>query len=127
MGQVTQWFRGAQTTGNNSQPSQGVPITNIGGTAMTTSNSHPAAQGPVRGKNNGYQTGIGGATLNNLFVLFGVKGSRRTLELPQIDTKKYNDDRTFFAELRNQYKAYRGFWKYWFSVWGLSYCDFVKV
>jgi len=34
-GQVAQWFRGTQTPGNNSQPSQGIPITNIGGTAMT--------------------------------------------------------------------------------------------
>jgi hypothetical protein len=94
-------------------------MANIGGTAMTTSNSHPAAQGPLLSNNNGYQTGIGGATLNNLFVLFGVKGSRRTLELPQIDTKKYNDDRTFFAELRNQYKNIP--WVLEISVFGL--CD----
>jgi hypothetical protein len=62
-----------------------------------------------------------------LHVLFGVKGARRTLELAQIDTKRYKDDGPFFKELRMHYKQLRGFWRRWFSVWRLKHCDFVKV
>jgi hypothetical protein len=72
-------------------------------------------------------TGLNTATFNQLFILFGVKGPRRTLELAQIDTKRYTDDRTFFRDLRQKYRELRGFWRYWFSVWRLRHCDFVKV
>lgn len=63
----------------------------------------------------------------SLFVMFGVKGPRRTLELAQIGTKEQGDDCTFFTELRRKHKSLRGFWRYWFSVWRLSHCNFVKV
>lgn len=72
-------------------------------------------------------TGLNSAILNQLFILFGVQGPRRTLELAQIDTKCYNDDGTFFRVLRQKYRELRGFWRYWFSVWRLTHCDFVKV
>ena len=64
---------------------------------------------------------------NQLFIMFGVKGPRRTLELAQIGTEEQSDDHTLFTELRNKYKILRGFWRYWFSVWRLNHCDFVKV
>ena len=64
---------------------------------------------------------------DGLFVLFGVYGARRTLELAQIDVKKHQDDGAFFQDLRTQHKRLRGFWRYWLSIWQLKYCDFVKV
>ena len=62
-----------------------------------------------------------------LYILFGVKGPRRTLELAQIDTTKCTDDDSLFSDLLTSYKSLRGFWRYWFSVWRLNHCDFVKV
>ena len=62
-----------------------------------------------------------------LFVLFGVKGRRRTLELAQINAKKYANDNAFFKDVVMRYKALRGRLRYWFSVWQLIHCDFVKV
>jgi len=64
--------------------------------------------------------------INRLVVLFGVKGSRRTLDLAQVPTDIHNNDRAFFFELRKRYRNLRGFWRYWFSVWQLRHCDFVK-
>jgi hypothetical protein len=76
------------------------------------------------------QQGIQGTTPSvrqGLYILFGVKGARRTLELAQIDAKRHKDDGLFFMELRMHYKQLRGFWRRWFSVWRLKHCDFVKV
>lgn len=61
------------------------------------------------------------------FVLFGVKGTRKTPELAQIDAKRHSDDSTFFHDLRLVYRQHRGLWRYCLSVWRLSHCDFVKV
>ena len=62
-----------------------------------------------------------------MYVLFGVKGSRRTLELAQIDAIKHSKDSNFFSNLLSIYKIFRGFWRYWFSVFRLNHCDFVEV
>lgn len=64
---------------------------------------------------------------NEAFVLFGVKGTRRTLELAQINARKYVNDSAFFWDMRKQYRELRGFLRYWFSIWRFSHCDFVKV
>lgn len=64
---------------------------------------------------------------NNPVVLLGVKGSRITLELAQIDAIKHCKDNLFFWTLKEQYKQHRGVLRYWFSIWKLSHCDFVKV
>lgn len=60
-------------------------------------------------------------------VLLGVKGSRITLELAQIDTTKNGKDNLFFRTLKQQYKQHRGSVRYWLSIWRLNHCDFVKV
>ena len=62
-----------------------------------------------------------------LYILFGVKGSRRTLELEQINTTRCAKDESLFSNLVQSYKRHRGFWRYWFSIWRLNHCDFVKV
>lgn len=73
------------------------------------------------------QTGNNLTRVDKLFVLFGVKGTRRTLELAQIDTYNYASDGEFFGGLKKEYRGLRGYLRYWFSVWQLSHCDFVKV
>lgn len=63
---------------------------------------------------------------HNLYILFGVKGPRPTLELNHIDCTKHPNDEGMFRALREQHRHFRGFWRYWFSVWRFRYCDFVK-
>ncbi|KAH8821287.1 hypothetical protein F5884DRAFT_850522 [Xylogone sp. PMI_703] len=102
------------------------------GAQPTPKRSNQSTNFPRQYQNNaldsqtGFQTGIGASVLKHLFILFGVKGNRRTLELAQIDVKQLHDDADFFMILRNNYRELRGFWKYWFSVWTLRHCDFVK-
>lgn len=73
------------------------------------------------------QIGIRMPDPSRAFVFFGVKGSRRTLELAQIDTNQVSDDSLFFANMKREYKTLRGRLRYWLSIWRLSHCDFVKV
>lgn len=62
------------------------------------------------------------------FVLLGINGTRRTLDLVHIKTTKENDDDLkFFDTLLTSYKSLRGTMRRWFSVWQLNHCDFVKV
>lgn len=60
-------------------------------------------------------------------VLFGVQGPRRTLELAQIDALEHNQDKAFFAQVRQEYKKRRGLLRYWFSIWRFNHCIFVEV
>lgn len=62
---------------------------------------------------------------NRLWVLFGVHGGRKTLELGQICSD--NSDKGFVRKLRETYRNLRGFRRVWFSFWQFHYCDFVKV
>ncbi|KAG4439306.1 hypothetical protein IFR05_005239 [Cadophora sp. M221] len=86
---------------------------------------YPPAAGPQVTGGQGVQVNINRGMVSELFVLFGVKGSRRTLELAQIDVSKHKDS-IFFHDLLHEYRQRRGFWRYWFSVWQLRHCDFVK-
>lgn len=61
------------------------------------------------------------------FILFGVHGGRRTLELAQIDVANHQDDNKLFHDLRKHYRELRGFWRYWLSIWQFKHCSFVKV
>ena len=72
-------------------------------------------------------TAINVPRIDQPVVLFGIQGPRITLELAQINTLKYCKDNLFFEALKQQYKQRRGRLRYWFSVWRLSHCDFVKV
>ncbi|EHK15609.1 uncharacterized protein TRIVIDRAFT_228635 [Trichoderma virens Gv29-8] len=60
------------------------------------------------------------------WILFGVKGARRTLEPTQIHVTSRTTDGDIFQELKRSYKIYRGRLRLWFSVWRLEYCDVVK-
>lgn len=85
------------------------------------------SQKVAEGSSAAVSTGIKMVVVPRSYVLLGVKGTRQTLDLPHIDAHKHNNDRMLFKEIYVQYKAYRGFLRYWLSVWKLSYCDFVKV
>lgn len=103
-----------------------------GGTSGTqgTKGTEPSNQSVPNirmGNQQGFHTHIETEDDIHHFVLFGVKRNRRTLELAQIDTAKYQDDSAFFCGLRENYRQLRGFVRYWFSIWQLSHCDFVKV
>ena len=75
----------------------------------------------------GTQTSIPISQNNQSFVLFGVAGKRRTLGWAQIDTIKHFDDSSFFSTMLQEYRELRGSLRYWFSLWRLNHCDFVKA
>lgn len=75
----------------------------------------------------GVPVNVTASTINESFVLFGVQGCRRTLELAQINISPNTDDDVFFRNLKASYRKHRGFWRYWLSIWQMRYCDFVKV
>jgi hypothetical protein len=75
----------------------------------------------------GVEVAINRRQLGELFVLFGVKGRRQTLELAQLNVSDYANDSMFFQALSSEYKNLRGFLRYWLSIWQLQHCDFVKV
>ncbi|KIW79955.1 hypothetical protein Z517_06570 [Fonsecaea pedrosoi CBS 271.37] len=60
------------------------------------------------------------------FVVFGIHGKRRTLDIVHINTTKDNDDVKFLDTLFTSYRALRGRMRLWFSIWQLHHCEFVK-
>jgi hypothetical protein len=97
-----------------------------GGIRQAANISHNIA-GPAAINQNEVQVNIGELSRADVYVLFGVKGPRRTLELEQIEVKEHSDDTAFFRSLTQAYRKHRGFSRYWFSIWQLTHCDFVKV
>lgn len=122
----------------NLQPSNGSTAS-----SLTTSNREPRLStlirptrasgasisrlGQVSSNQQGPHEAIPIISPDHFFVLFGIEGTRKSLELAQIDVKEYKNDSTFFNKLLLEYQPRRGFLRYWFSVWRLSHCDFVKA
>ncbi|PVH88843.1 hypothetical protein DL98DRAFT_158071 [Cadophora sp. DSE1049] len=111
---------------NAATTTTGIQVNQLGPTGPRRPAASPLATGPSVSGGQGIQVNINTGTVSELFVLFGVKGSRRTLELAQIDVSKHKEDSIFFQDLRREYRHQRGFWRYWLSVWKLRHCDFVK-
>lgn len=63
----------------------------------------------------------------DLFVLLGARKAKLGLELGHLDTKKFDHDVAFFSNLKAEYRALRGWFRCWFSIWQLSHCEFSKV
>lgn len=61
------------------------------------------------------------------WILFGVKGSRRGLELTEVPINSQTTDYSAFQALKSCYQAHRGRLKLWFSIWRLDNCEVVKV
>lgn len=79
-----------------------------GGAHQAANISHNPA-GPATINQSGVPLNIGELSRAELYVLFGVKGLRRTLELEQIEVKENFDDNAFFQSLTQAYKKHRGF------------------
>jgi len=62
----------------------------------------------------------------SLRVLFGVQGSRWSLEVEQISTALLNDP-AFFRELKTRYKKHRSWIKRLISPFRFRFCRFVKL
>ncbi|KAL6834007.1 hypothetical protein J3E69DRAFT_325707 [Trichoderma sp. SZMC 28015] len=60
------------------------------------------------------------------WILFGVRGARRTLVPTQIHVTSQTTDSYIFQELKRCYTIYRGRLRLWLSVWRLDYCEVVK-
>lgn len=67
------------------------------------------------------------ATNNHWWILFGVRGSRRTLQPTQIQVTDLTTDSHIFRQLKKIYRTHRGWLRLWLSVWRLDYCEVVKV
>ncbi|KAF2679311.1 hypothetical protein K458DRAFT_346974 [Lentithecium fluviatile CBS 122367] len=63
---------------------------------------------------------------NSLWVLFGVQGPRKPLELDHIVIDSATTDDTFYRTLRKQHRNHRGKLRLWLSFWRFQYCDVVK-
>ncbi|KAH8648915.1 hypothetical protein BGZ60DRAFT_422582 [Tricladium varicosporioides] len=113
-------------SGHNSATNSDASSSNTIQVVSQMNSSNSSVQGPSLANQQSHQMGLNTTTDSQLFILFGVKGPRRTLELAQVNTKSYTCDGSFFQDLRYKYRQMRGFWRYWFSVWRLGYCDFVK-
>lgn len=61
------------------------------------------------------------------WILFGVKGSRRTLTPTQVSINDQSTDYSVFQELKRCYQTRRGRLRLWFSIWRLENCEVVKV
>ncbi|KAF2130731.1 hypothetical protein P153DRAFT_336557 [Dothidotthia symphoricarpi CBS 119687] len=60
------------------------------------------------------------------WVLFGVQGSRWSLELEHIGISNLINDPTFFSELKSRYKRHRGWTRFLLSPFRFRFCRFVK-
>lgn len=121
--QPGRWYGSSRSLATSSQATQQQGIEKSGPASDTRSNPQRiATSNPPAG-----QTSINMPQMNESFVLFGVKGTRRTLELAQINVRKCMNDDALFGDMRNRYRELRGFLRYWFSIWRFSHCDFVKV
>ena len=67
------------------------------------------------------------AATERTWILFGVQGSRPTLEINHIPITSQSNDSSFYRSLRQCYRNNRGRLKLWFSFWRLDYCEVVKA
>jgi hypothetical protein len=68
-----------------------------------------------------------GDSSSKRWILFGVQGSRLSMELEHIEIDDYVNDSSFYRSLREHYRKHRGQLKLWLSIWQLGFCDGVKV
>lgn len=73
----------------------------------SASQQTPKLHGAVTSQQQAPQIGIRMPDPSRAFVFFGVKGSRRSMELAQIDTSQVSDDSLFFASMKREYKTLR--------------------
>jgi hypothetical protein len=101
--------------------------TSNAGQSSTTSPSMPQQLGGTTSSQQPTATPTTSNSTNQLWILIGVQGPRRPLEMDHILVDSATNDDTFYRSLRNQYKIHRGKLRLWFSFWRFRYCDVVKV
>jgi hypothetical protein len=103
-----------------------VPVTGI----AQSMNSGPGPQTQQATPSSSHlktSSSIPGSSGLQRWILFGVQGSRRSIELEQIAIDDHVQDGRLYRSLRKHYRKYRGTMKLWLSIWRLSFCDGVKV
>jgi hypothetical protein len=108
------------STSPTTQPSSGIA-------SMRAPSVQMCRPGTSTTGNGGVPVSIPSSSNSELFIIFGVEGGRRTLEIAHLNTLKLKDDSEFFKHLCREYRRLRGYLRRWFSIWQLRYCDFVKV
>ena len=112
---------------------QRTPVDPIRTTSTTPSNSsslqstQPSNNAAFTSGQQANRSSISVATSPQGYVLYGVAASRPSLELAHLKTTLLGNDGELFARLRGDYRQFQGSLRYWFSIWYLSHCDFVKV
>ena len=61
------------------------------------------------------------------WILLGVQGFHKPLEIKHIEIKDDMNDSKFYREVKASYKKGRGRLKRYLSIWTFSYCEAVKV
>ena len=104
-----------RTSGSSTSPS-----------AMNSSSSSPQISGQPTAV---AATAVAATALPNpsLRVLFGVQGSRWSLEVEQISITAAMNDPAFFRELKTRYSKHRSWMKKLVSPFRFRFCRFVKV
>jgi hypothetical protein len=109
--------------------------TATGTTVQATGSSQPKNNSPTSTQQQGISSAnqpqtsasSSGNSASIRWILFGVQGSRLSMELEHIEIDNYVNDSHFYRSLRGHYRKHRGQLKLWFSVWRLGFCDGVKV
>ncbi|KAF2998955.1 hypothetical protein E8E13_006894 [Curvularia kusanoi] len=60
------------------------------------------------------------------WILFGVQGPHRYLQISHIRIDDHTDDSSFYRSLKQTYGATRSWWKFYLSIWTFGYCEIVK-
>jgi hypothetical protein len=128
---VSVMSRGQQKTSTNASGpaiSAGTNVQPTGSGQLKNNPSHPPQH---QGTSSAGQPHISASTSSTpsskRWILFGVQGSRLSMELEHIEIDDYINDSRFYRTLREHYQKHRGKLKLWFSIWRLGFCDGVKV
>ncbi|KAF2804373.1 HET-domain-containing protein [Mytilinidion resinicola] len=112
---------------SSSTPATGaISSTSNAGRSSTSSPNMSQQLGGTTSSQQPIATSITSNATNQLWVLFGVQGPRRPLEMDHILVDGATNDDTFYRSLRKTYQFHRGKLRLWFSFWRFRYCEVVK-
>ncbi|KAI9147240.1 Ankyrin repeat domain-containing protein [Paramyrothecium foliicola] len=114
-------------SGSTILSSSSTSTTQASAASLSTQSSSTASFGSVGPTTSQQpQTSANQLSQNESWILFGAQGSRRTLFPVQISINSQMTDYNLFQELKRCYQAHRGWFKLWFSIWRLDYCEVVR-
>jgi hypothetical protein len=122
---------GLQKTSTNANGLATSAGTNVQPTGNGQLKNNPSSPPQHQGTSSAGQSHISASTSStpssNRWILFGVQGSRLSMELEHIEIDDYMNDSRFYRSLREHYQKHRSKLKLWCSIWRLGFCDGVKV